>query len=110
MFCLGIVYVIFPNPKIGHKQLHWSLWAEPEALSEMSKGAQDLRLPVAPPNPIPPYNRQCSAFLGLYLFLCEDIWAFPKNRGPLFGSPYNKSPTILGSILGPPIVGNSHLV
>ena len=32
-----------------------------------------------------------------------------KNSGPLFGSPYNKSPTILGSILGPPIVGNSHI-
>ena len=32
-----------------------------------------------------------------------------KNYGPLFGSPYNKSPTILGSILGPPIIGNSHV-
>ena len=31
------------------------------------------------------------------------------NLGLLFGSPYNKSPTILGSILGPPIVGNSHM-
>ena len=30
-----------------------------------------------------------------------------KNWGPLFGSPYNKNPTILGSILG--IVGNSHI-
>ena len=32
-----------------------------------------------------------------------------KNEGPLFGTPYIKSPTILGSILGPPIVGNSHI-
>ena len=29
--------------------------------------------------------------------------------GPLFGSPYNKSPTILGSILGPLSFGISHL-
>ena len=35
-------------------------------------------------------------------------WMWP-NMGPLFGSPYNKSPAILGSILGPPIVGNSHI-
>ena len=33
------------------------------------------------------------------------IWGFPKIRGPLFGSPCNKSPTILGSILGPLIFG-----
>ena len=32
-----------------------------------------------------------------------------KNQGPLFGSPYIKSPTILGSILGPLVVGNSHM-
>ena len=37
------------------------------------------------------------------------IWRFPKIRGPLFGSPYNKSPTILGSILGPMICGISHI-
>ena len=36
------------------------------------------------------------------------IWGFPKIRGPFFGSPYNKSPTILGSILGPLIFGISH--
>ena len=34
---------------------------------------------------------------------------FPKIRGPLFGSPDNKSPTILGSILGPLIFGISHI-
>ena len=27
----------------------------------------------------------------------------------MFGGPCNKSPSILGSILGPPIVGNSHI-
>ena len=38
------------------------------------------------------------------------FWGFPKIRGPLLGSPYNKSPTILGSILGPMIFGISHTV
>ena len=33
----------------------------------------------------------------------------PKIRGPIFGSPYNKSPTILGYILGPLIFGVSHM-
>ena len=32
------------------------------------------------------------------------IWGVPKIRGPIFGSPYNKSPTILGYILGPLIL------
>ena len=36
------------------------------------------------------------------------IWGFPKIRGPIFGSPHNKSPTILGYILGPLIFGVSH--
>ena len=36
-------------------------------------------------------------------------WGFPKIRGPLFGSAYNKSPTILGSILGPMIFGISQV-
>ena len=35
--------------------------------------------------------------------------AVSKNWGPLFGSPYKKSPSILGSRLGPPIVGNSYV-
>ena len=34
---------------------------------------------------------------------------FPKIRGPIFGSPYNESPTILGYILGPLIFGVSHV-
>ena len=37
------------------------------------------------------------------------MWGFPKIRGPFFGSPDNKSPTILGCILGAPIVGDSHI-
>ena len=37
------------------------------------------------------------------------IWEFPKIRGTLFEGPYNKDLTILGTILGPPIFGNSHM-
>ena len=37
-------------------------------------------------------------------------WEFPKIGGTLFGGPYNKDPTILGTILGSPIFGNSHMV
>ena len=37
------------------------------------------------------------------------IWGFPKIRGPLFGSPYHESPSILGSILGPLILGIPHM-
>ena len=35
-------------------------------------------------------------------------WEFPKIRGTSFW-PYNKDPTILGTILGSPIFGNSQL-
>ena len=35
--------------------------------------------------------------------------AVSKHWGPFFGSPYNKSPTIWGSILGPLIFGISHV-
>ena len=34
---------------------------------------------------------------------------FPKIRGALFWGPYNKDPTISGTILGSPIFGNSHI-
>ena len=37
------------------------------------------------------------------------IWEFPKIRGTLFWGPYNKDPSILGTILGTPIFGNSHI-
>ena len=30
-----------------------------------------------------------------------------ENLGTLYWGPYNKDPTIWGTILGPPIVGNS---
>ena len=36
------------------------------------------------------------------------IREFPKIRGTLFWGPYHKDPTIQGTILGPPIFGNSH--
>ena len=44
---------------------------------------------------------EAGAFGGPVLLI---IWGFPTIRGPIFGSPYNKSPTILGYILGPLIL------
>ena len=32
-----------------------------------------------------------------------------ENRGTLLWGPYNKDPTFLGTILGSPIFGNSHI-
>ena len=32
------------------------------------------------------------------------IWEFPKIRGALFRGPYNTDPTILGTILGSPVI------
>ena len=32
-----------------------------------------------------------------------------ENEGTLSGGPYNKDPTISGTILGSPICGNSHI-
>ena len=37
-------------------------------------------------------------------------WEIPKIRGALFWGPYNKDPTIWGSILGSPIFGNSRII
>ena len=34
---------------------------------------------------------------------------FPKIRGTLIWGPYNKDPTIVGTISGSPIFGNSHI-
>ena len=40
----------------------------------------------------------------------SQIWEFPKIRGTLyFGGPYNKDPTIEGTIVGSPIFGKSHI-
>ena len=36
-----------------------------------------------------------------------NIGEFPKIRGGLFAGPYNKDPTIKGTIFGSPIFGNS---
>ena len=33
------------------------------------------------------------------------MWGFPRIRGTLFGGPYNKDYSILGSILGSPYFG-----
>ena len=33
-----------------------------------------------------------------------------ENQGSLFWGPYNKDPSILGTISGSPIFGNSHIV
>ena len=54
-----------------------------------------------------------SLLLRIYESSChnpETIWGLPKKRGPIFGSPYNKSLTILGYILGPLSFGVSHLI
>ena len=38
------------------------------------------------------------------------IWEFPQSRGTLFGGdPYNKDPTVWGTIFGSPIFGNSQI-
>ena len=37
------------------------------------------------------------------------IWEFPKKGVPYLGGPYNKDPTIEGTIFGSPIFGNSHI-
>ena len=39
----------------------------------------------------------------------SSIWEFPKIRGTLFGGPYNKDPTIYGTILGSRIFGSSQI-
>ena len=35
---------------------------------------------------------------------------FPKHRSPFFWSPNKKDHSILGSMLGPLIIGNYHMV
>ena len=42
-------------------------------------------------------------------FPCDPIWEFPKLRGTLFWCPYDKDPTIWGTIFVSPIFGNSHI-
>ena len=38
------------------------------------------------------------------------MWEFPEIKGTLVWGPYNKDPTIFGTILGVPIFGNPHVV
>ena len=51
-------------------------------------------------------NLSLASLLGLLQNL---IWEFPKIGGTLVWGPYNKDPTIWGTILGPPIFGKSHI-
>ena len=37
------------------------------------------------------------------------IWGFPMIKGTSLGGSHNKDYSILGSILGPPILGNYHI-
>ena len=37
------------------------------------------------------------------------IWLFPITRGPYFQSPYHEDPGTLELLLGPPIIGDSHM-
>ena len=41
------------------------------------------------------------AYVDAVWVWCFRIWEFPKIRGTLFWGPYNKDPTIQGTILGP---------
>ena len=66
--------------------------------------------PLPPPAPHFP-NRPCREALPA-IRECESrsrsalnpwpTWEFPTSRGTLFGGPYNKDPTIWGTILGSP--------
>ena len=60
----------------------------------------------------PPLKRSIRVpFKGSYMgSIGFRVWEFPKIRGTLFWGPYNKDPTIEGTILGPPIFGNSHIL
>ena len=42
--------------------------------------------------------------------LSRSIWWFPKIGGTFFGAPNNKDYSILGSILGSPILRNYHII
>ena len=52
------------------------------------------------------FHCKASAINALLSFLC---WGFPKIRGTLFWGPYHEDPTIQGTILGSPFLGNSQL-
>ena len=55
-------------------------------------------------------SREFGVVSGLGSLLSTDrIWEVPEIRGTLFWGPYYKDPTNLGTILGSPVLGNSHL-
>ena len=54
-------------------------------------------------------------YMGLACFVQPHCTArtdmgLSENWGTLFGGPYNKDPTIEGTILGSPIIGNPHML
>ena len=51
---------------------------------------------------------QCFSRVGWDSVPAALMWEFPKIWGTLFWGPYNKDPTIQGTMLGSPIFGNSH--
>ena len=52
---------------------------------------------------------QCEGTREVPQALAIQRWEFPKIWGALFWGPYNKDPTILGSILGSLIFGTSQI-
>ena len=66
------------------------------------------RHPVAKTTAPPPatVNSRKHSFPRLYQVSTSYKWEFPKIRGPYLGAPYNKDPTMSGTILGSPIIGN----
>ena len=53
--------------------------------------------------------RRVGGGLGLQAFRFRVYLGVSEIRGTVFWGPYNKDPTIQGTILGSPIFGNSHL-
>ena len=62
--------------------------------------------PKAPPNPesgLLLRDLSYITIIGTYINIYIYIWETPKIRGPFLVVLINKSPTILGSTLGPPL-------
>ncbi|CAE7812270.1 unnamed protein product [Symbiodinium sp. CCMP2592] len=70
-----------------------------------TKAAKDA---MAPDNDAVDADLEAELGKALQVRTAEDL-GVSENRGTLFWGPYNKDPTIQGTILGSPIFGNSHL-
>ena len=68
-----------------------------------SKGKPE---PLIPKSETPNPDRFIAVCLGVVAILRVE---FPKIRGTVFWGPYNKDPTIKGTIFGSPIFGNSQV-